>query len=406
MGEPDVVVTGMGLICALGSGIDEAWEAAIEGECNARRIQQYDVDSYDLSSEIAYEVTDFDSDEYDAVDGTEERITQFALATAEEACEQAELDEIDPEDVGVSVGVAMTGMQPIEVEGRKDPSEISESFVEKYPMASPVSAVADYVGAGGAVHVPTTACATGTHAVGEAVREIRRGRVDAMIAGSTCASITPSTIGGFAALRALTTTHNQSPKEACRPFDADRDGFVQGEGSGIFVLETREHAEERGANIIAEITGRGATGDAHHITRGHPESKGFARCIEQSLEDAGRAPEDVDYISAHATSTPEGDSHEANAIERVFGESAPPVHGPKSLTGHGLGAAGTIELALAFKSVVEDRVPPTLNHDVIGEEINIPVIGGDGLETDVDVVMLNSAGFGSTNGTLVIEDSE
>ena len=403
-----VVITGMGAITPLGTGLSVFWEGLIAGRSGVSRITRFDPSQF--STQIAGEVRDFDPTAYiDRKDARRmDRFTQFAVAGARMAVEDAGLegDAVDWERVGVLIGSGIGGIQTLEEQCRilweKGPERVSPFFV---PMMIPDMAsgqVSIALGAKGHNACTVTACASGTNAIGDAFRVIQRGAADIMITGGTEAAVSPLSIAGFCSAKAL-SRRNDAPEAASRPFDKDRDGFVMGEGAGILVLEALDHALKRGARIYAEVVGYGCTGDAYHITAPAPEGEGARRAMEAALQDAGIPPEAVGYINAHGTSTEYNDKYETLAIKRVFGEAAYsiPISSTKSMTGHLLGAAGGVEAIAVALTLANGVIPPTINYETPDPECDLDYVPNKARVQQVDVALSNSFGFGGHNAVLV-----
>jgi 3-oxoacyl-[acyl-carrier-protein] synthase II len=412
--ERRVVVTGLGLVTPLGTGVQKNWEALIAGRSGIRSIDRFpNVEAF--ASRIAGQVPDFRAEDF--IEAREikkmDLFIQYSVAAAAMAMEDSGL-KIDPqeaEDVGVIVGVGLCGIDTIEATERAyldgGPRKISPFFIPKVISNLAPGQIAIRYGAKGVNWTPTSACASGTHAVGEAFHLIRRGLQDAVIAGGAESAITPLGVGGFSAMKAL-STRNDEPERASRPFDKERDGFIIAEGSGILILEEREHAIKRGAKIYAEIIGYGANGDAHHMTAPAPEGEGAARCMRLALKDAGIAPSDVDYINAHGTSTEYNDVNETQAIKRLFGEHAfkVAVSSTKSMTGHLLGAAGAIEGVFSVLALHHGMIPPTINYENPDPQCDLDYTPNHARKADIRVVLSNSFGFGGTNACMVFRKGE
>lgn len=401
----DVVITGTGAITSIGASADELWTNLKDGTSGANEITAFDPERYDLSTSVACEITDFDPADHDEIDErTTGRFAQFATVAAMEALEDAALDPDDgswePDRVGVSIGTCTGGDLELfedtrRMEAGDHPRFYSSLVVLSNLAAGTASIVTD---ARGPNRAPATACAAGTHALTAAADDLQAGRADVMIAGGAEAPILPLLLDGFESLRAYSTV-DRPPAEHSRPFDADRDGLIFGEGSGILVLETREHAEERGADVVATLAGSGMTADASHPIR--PSGDGLARSMRNALEDAALTPDAIDHVNTHATSTPKGDAVEAEAVRTVFGDDVPPVTAFKGHLGHSFGAAGALEAVIATRMIQHGYVPGTLNHRE--SDCDVPVVGhGEGFVTEVTAVLSNSAGFGGTNGSVVI----
>ena len=402
-----VVVTGVGLITPLGTGVEKTWEGLLAGRSGIGPITRFKVD--DFASRIAGEVPDFDP--LDWIEKKDVRkmdlFIQYAVATAEQAMRQSglKIDESNADRVGVLIGNGIGGLLTIEenhvtfLESRL--KRITPFFIPKLLSNLAPGQISIRFGARGENVTTTSACASGSHAIGEAFRMIRHGYLDAAITGGTEAALTSLGVGGFIAMRAL-STRNDNPTAASRPFDRERDGFVIAEGSAALILEEREAAVARGANILAEIAGYASNADAHHITSPSPEGLGAARCIRLCLEDGGIGLDEVDYINAHGTSTPQGETAETQAIKPVFGERAAKiaVSSPKSMTGHTLGAAGAIESVFAILALERGVIPPTINYEYPDPECDLDYVPNRARPAKIRVALNNSFGFGGTNTTL------
>jgi len=404
--ERDVVVTGLGAVTSVGTGVDETWENVQQGVSGAGHVTRFDPDEYSQCVDLAAEV-DFDPANHDVVDDRRMgQHSQYAIAAVEEALSDAGFGPSDPAwdpaRVGVSIGSGIGGLPEEEggVRTQEDDGRLSPQFMlTTLPNLSSGFVSIEY-DAGGPNRSESTACAAGTHSIVDAVDDIRLGRADVMLAGGAEAAIGPLGVGGFGAMRAL-STQTDAPETASRPFDVDRDGFVMSEGAGILVLESRSHAEERGADPLATVSGVGVSADASHPTDPHEDAWGLRRAMRMAMDDAGLDAEAVDLVNAHGTSTPSGDAHEASAIDILF-EDPPAVTAPKSMLGHSLGASGAIEAVLSVLAIQEDRIPPTINHDQPDPECDVPVVTSS-REASVETVMNNSAGFGGTNGVMLLE---
>ena len=404
-----VAVTGVGLVSPLGVGTAETWQGILDGRNGIGPITRFDAS--DFACKIAGEVPDFEPTLY--VEKKELKktdfFTQFALAAATMAIEDSGLsiDDGNAERVGVIIGSGIGGLPLIEkvhsIMLEKGPARISPFFIPGLIANMAAGQVSIRFGAKGPNTSPCTACTTGLHAVGDAYRQIRFGFADAMISGGTEGVVTALAIGGFSAMKAL-STRNDEPEKASRPWDVDRDGFVVGEGAGIVVLEELEQATRRGAPIYAEIVGYGMGGDAYHISAPDPEGAGAARVMRAALEDAGLAADTVGYINAHGTSTTLGDLAEVMAIKDVFGDHAYKlaVSSTKSSTGHLLGAAGGLETGILALSIKHQILPPTINLDQPGEGCDLDFVPWKARPAEVRVALTNSFGFGGTNGALVM----
>jgi len=400
-------------VSPLGVGTQATWDGLIQGRSGIGPITRFDASDY--QSRIAGEVKDFDPAQFlDKKDiKKSDHFIQFALAAATFAMEESGLaiDERNAERVGVIIGSGIGGLPLIErthkVLLERGPSRISPFFIPGLIVNMAAGQVSIRFGARGPNSAPCTACTTGLHAIGEAFRQIRHGYADAMITGGTEGVTTPLAVGGFCAMRAL-STRNDDPMRASRPWDKDRDGFVMGEGSGIVILEELEHARERGAKIFSEVLGFGMSGDAYHISAPHPEGVGAVQAMRATLDDAGIGVEEVGYINAHGTSTPLGDLAEVKAIKTVFGEHAfqLAVSSTKSATGHLLGASGGLEAGILALALHNQVLPPTLNLDEPGEGCDLDFVPLVARATELRVGLTNSFGFGGTNGALLMSRYE
>ncbi|GAB6183930.1 beta-ketoacyl-ACP synthase II [Thermodesulfovibrio hydrogeniphilus] len=408
MAKRRVVVTGLGAVTPLGLDVKSTWQAILEGKSGVGYITQFDTTNYPVK--IAAEVKGFDPTQY--IEPKEikrmDRFIHFAIAATQMALEDSglKITEENSERIGVVIGSGMGGLPAIEyyhqVLLEKGWKRISPFFIPMLIINLAAGQISIRYGIKGPNLAVTTACATGNHSIGEAFRMIQYGDADVMICGGTEAVIAPMAVAGFSVMKAL-STRNDEPERASRPFDADRDGFVMGEGSGIIILEELEHALKRGAKIYAELAGYGMTADAYHITAPAPEGEGGARCMKRALEDAEVKPEEVDYINAHGTSTKQGDELETQAIKSVFGEHAYKlcVSSTKSMTGHLLGAAGGVEAIFTILSVYEDIIPPTINLDNPDPECDLDYVPYKPRKKNVRCAITNSFGFGGTNASLV-----
>jgi 3-oxoacyl-[acyl-carrier-protein] synthase II len=394
--------------------VQKNWDAVIAGRSGIRAIDRFpDVASY--ASRIAGQITDFRAEDF--IESKEikkmDRFIHYAIGAAALAMEDSNLkiDREFAEAVGVIIGVGMCGLDTLETTKEAllagGPRKISPFFIPKVISNLAPGHIAIRYGAKGVNWTPTSACASGTHALGEAFHLIRRGLQDAVIAGGAEAAITPLGVGGFAAMKAL-STRNDEPERASRPFDKDRDGFVIGEGSGVLILEERERALKRGAKIYAEVIGYGTNGDAHHMTAPAPEGEGAARCMRLALKDAGIAPGEIDYINAHGTSTEYNDANESTAIKTVFGEHAArlAVSSTKSMTGHLLGAAGAVEGAYSALALHHSMIPPTINYETPDPACNLDYVPNQARPANIKVALSNSFGFGGTNACVIFRRDE
>ena len=408
-----VVVTGMGMVSPLGTGVDKTWQALIQGKSGVARITKFDPTGFD--TQIAAEVKDFVPENF--MDKKELRRTdifiQYAMASATMALEDSQL-KITPANadrVGVVVGAGLGGLTTIEFYHKvlleKGPSRISPFFIPMLIVNEAPGQISMRFGAKGPNTSVVTACATGNHNIGDAWRIIERGDADAVIAGGVEATITPLAVSGFNAMKAL-STRNQEPEKASRPFDKNRDGFVIGEGSGIIILEELQQALDRGAKIYAEIIGYGLTGDAYHITAPAPEGEGAARCMAMTLKSAGIQPEEVDYINAHGTSTEYNDLYETIAIKTVFKEHAKKlaISSTKSMIGHLLGGAGGVEAIFTILTICQGIIPPTINYQTPDPGCDLDYVPNIARKAEVRVALSNSFGFGGTNAVLAFKKFE
>jgi 3-oxoacyl-[acyl-carrier-protein] synthase II len=407
-----VVVTGLGLICGVGRTVSEVWEGLLAGRSGMAEIKAFDLTGHPVR--FAAEVKDFDPLLF--IDKKEARkmgrFIHFAIAAAQEAMDHSglKIDESNHDRVGVHIGSGIGGFDVIEREHSAmlagGPRKISPFFIP----ASIVNLAAGHVsirfGARGPNEATATACTSSAHSIGDAFRIIERGDADAMIAGGTEGAITPMGVGGFAAMKAL-STRNDDPTHACRPWDKDRDGFVVGEGAGILIMEELEFAKARGAHILAEVIGYGMSADAFHMTGMAPEGEGCYRAMNAALKVAGISPDKIDYVNAHATSTPLGDALESKAIENVFGERALNhtllVSSTKSMTGHLLGGAGGLEAGITIMAMLEQTAPPTMNIEELDPQCRLNYVPNTPKSARIDYALSNSFGFGGTNGSLVFK---
>ena len=408
-----VVVTGLGVVSPLGTGVEKNWQALMEGRSGIRGITRFATDNF--ASRIAGEVPDFKAEDF--IEPKEikkmDLFIQYAMGAAAMAMADSGLNIEGEfaESVGVIIGVGLCGLDTIETTKEAliagGPRKISPFFIPKVISNLAPGHVAIRYGAKGVNFTPTSACASGTHALGESLHMIRSGLQDAVIAGGAESTITPLAVGGFAAMKAL-STRNDDPLRASRPFDKERDGFVIGEGSGILILEEREHALKRGAKIYAEVIGYAANGDAYHMTAPAPEGEGAARCMRLALKDAGIAPSDVDYINAHGTSTEYNDANETIAIKAVFGEQAAKlaVSSTKSMTGHLLGAAGAVEGVYSALALHHGMLPPTINYENPDPVCDLDYVPNKARKADIKVALSNSFGFGGTNACVILRRVE
>ena len=410
MDKRRVVVTGLGLITPLGLGVDLSWQNLVNGKSGIRKISSFDVSAF--PTQIAGEVVNFNPEDYIEFKEVKkmDRFIHFAVAAATLALNDSGLKITDSNSdrVGVLVGSGMGGLHAIEyyhsVLLEKGPRRITPFFIPMLTINLAAGQISIKFGAKGPNSAISTACATGSHSIGDAFKIIQRGDADAVIAGGTEAVITPMAVGGFNAMRAI-STRNDEPEKASRPFDVDRDGFVIGEGAGIIILESLHHATDRGAKIYAEIVGYGMTADAYHITSPPPGGEGAARCMTLALKDSGIGHSEVDYINAHGTSTKYGDEIESQAIKAVFREHAYKVaiSSTKSMMGHLLGAAGGVEAVISVLSIVNDIALPTINLDNPDPECDLDYIPHKARKMKINYALSNSFGFGGTNACLLFK---
>ncbi|MBX6352255.1 MAG: beta-ketoacyl-ACP synthase II [Thermoflavifilum sp.] len=407
--ERRVVITGMGAVTPIGNDVPTFWRNLVAGRSGISRIDAFDVSQYPV--QIAGQVRDFDPGQY--VDPREarrlDRYAQFAVAAAVQAVRDAGL-EITPENgerVGVYIGSGVGGIHTLLENYRtlleRGPRRVSPTVVPMMIANMAAGQVSILFGAKGPNLAPVSACATGTHAIGDSYKLIQRGAADVMIAGGSEAAIVDLALAGFSNAKAL-STRNDEPERASRPFDAERDGFVMSEGAGVVVLESLEHAKARGARIYAEIIGYGMSGDAYHIVAPEPEGNGAFRAMREALADAGIRPEDVDYINAHGTSTDLGDKLETLAIKKAFGDHARKVaiSSNKSMIGHLLGAAGAVEAIATILTIQDGVIPPTINLEHPDPECDLDYVPNVAREAPVRVAISNSFGFGGHNATIVL----
>ncbi|MDO6657591.1 beta-ketoacyl-ACP synthase II [Anaerobacillus sp. 1_MG-2023] len=404
-----VVITGLGTVSPLGNSVDETWTNIVNGVSGINPLTRLDKDQF--AAKVSGEALEFDPENFmDRKDVRKmDRFTQFAVAASQMAVEDAglKINDENAERVGVWIGSGIGGMETYESQFRtfmdKGARRVSPFFV---PMMIPDMAsgqVSIMLGAKGINSCTVTACASGTNSIGDSFKVIQRGDADVMITGGSEAPITSMSVAGFGSMKALST--NPDPASASRPFDANRDGFVIGEGAGILVIESLESAEKRGAKIYGEIVGYGSTGDAYHVTQPAPEGEGGARAMQQAIDDAGLTPADIGYINAHGTSTDYNDRYETAGIKSVFGEHAYKlaVSSTKSMTGHLLGAAGAVEGVFCAKVLEEGILPPTINYETADPNCDLDYVPNKARKAEVNAVMNNSLGFGGHNATLVFK---
>ncbi len=405
-----VVITGIGVVSPVGHGKANFWNAIKEGKSGVDRITRFD--TADFTCKIAAEVKDFDVTQY--VDRKEakrmDRYTHYAVAACRMALEDAKLkmEELDGEKAGVLLGSGVGGIETLEEQHSKlvskGPGRVSPFFIPMMISNMAAGQLAIMTGAKAKNLTVVSACASGTNAIGDAFRAICSGEADVMITGGAEAPITPLSFAGFCSMKAM-STRNDDPKGASRPFDAERDGFVMGEGAGILILEELEHALNRGAEIVAEVVGYGSTNDAYHITQPAPEGEGGARAMKDAIDDAGLRPEAIDYINAHGTSTPYNDKFETAAIKSVFGEHAYTlaVSSTKSMTGHMLGAAGAVEGIASALALKDGFIPATINYENPDPECDLDYVVNEGRQKEIQYALSNSLGFGGHNATVIFK---
>ena len=404
-----VVVTGMGIIHALGFEIDKFWNSIKEGKNGISKVERFDVSEF--TTKTASEIKDFNASDF--IDRKEakrmDRYTQYALAGAKKAIEQANLnfEQINRNRMGVIVGSGIGGIETFENQftaymGR-GPGRVSPFFIPMMIANIASGQIAIEFGAKGFNESIVTACATSTHTIGDSFKVIQRGDADIMITGGSEAAITRMAFAGFCSMKATSVTDN--PEYSSRPFDAERDGFVMGEGAGILILEDYEHAVKRGANILGEIVGYGCTCDAYHITAPAPEGEGGARCMKVALDDAEILAEQISYINAHGTSTLLNDKNETSAIKTIFADNAYkiPVSSTKSMTGHLLGAAGAVEAIIAMSAIKDSFIPPTINYKTPDPDCDLDYVPNKGRNSEIEYALSNSFGFGGHNATLIFK---
>ena len=406
-----VVVTGMGVITPVGNDEESMWNAVREGKTGIARIRSFDPS--ELDTQIAAEVKDFDAEEaFGRRDARRmDRFIQFAVFAAQQAAENSgiQIAEENANRVAVVVGSGVGGMRTLveqmDVLRTKGPKRVSPLFIPMMLNDSAAGQVAINLGAQGPNLSVVSACATGSNAIGEAGEIIRRGAADVVFAGGTESAIVPLSIAAFNVMGALSTT-NDEPKMASRPFDANRSGFVMGEGAGILVLEAEEHALARGANIVGELIGYGSSADAFHITAPREDGAGAAFCIQMALDNAGISPMDIDYINAHGTGTKLNDASETKAIKTAFGQRAydVPISSSKAVTGHLLGGAGAIEAVVCLKAIQTNTLPPTINYETPDPDCDLDYVPNTARQANIRTVLTNSFGFGGHNATLILRE--
>lgn len=405
-----VVITGVGLVTPIGIGVDETWKALCAGKSGIGEITRFDATNYE--TKIAGEVKGFHKEDF--LPAKEAKRTEpfiaYAIAATRMAIEDSGLviNSSNSDRVGVITGCGLGGLgimeRTIVQVSQRGPKRVTPFFIPYMIGNMAAGMISIHFGAKGPNSSIATACAAGTHAIGDAYRAIQTGAADAMITGGVESVITSTCVAGFNAMKAL-STRNDDPEKASRPFDRDRDGFVIGEGCGILILETLEDAEKRGAHIYAELCGLGMSGDGYHITSPCPDGDGAVRCMQAAIDDAGMAYDMIDYINAHGTSTPLNDLYETRAVKTVFKDAAKKlaISSTKSMTGHLLGGAGGIETVFTALTIHDGIIPPTINHDIPGEECDLDYVPNVARKTKVKVAMTNSFGFGGTNASLILK---
>ncbi|MFB5266534.1 beta-ketoacyl-ACP synthase II [Paenibacillus enshidis] len=407
-----VVITGMGVVTALGQDLNTLWDNLMAGKSGVSNVDAFDVSDY--PTKIAASVKDFNPEDYmDRKDARKmDRFVQFAVAAGKMAMKDSGIEigtNAEAERVGVSIGSGIGGLGTWEDQHNtlleKGPKRVSPFFIPMMIANMGSGQMSIILGAKGPNTTPVTACATGSHAIGDSFRMIQRGDADVMVCGGAEATIRPTGMAGFCSMRAM-STRNDEPEKASRPFDMGRDGFVMGEGAGVLILESLEHAQKRGAHIYAEVIGYGLSGDAHHMT--DPDPDGAARCMKMAIRDAGISSEAVDYINAHGTSTSAGDKSETEAIKKALGEHAykVAVSSTKSMTGHLLGAAGGVEAVICGLALQNQIIPPTINLENQDPECDLDYVPNEPRKAELDVVMSNSFGFGGHNATVILKKYE
>lgn len=408
-----VVITGLGVVTPIGNDVTTFWNNIQNGVSGIDYITAFDPS--DFTTKIAGEVKNFNPEDY--MDKKEvrrmDRFVHFAVAATKQALQHAqlEIENTNPYRVGVYIGSGIGGLATLEENHKtlleKGPKRVSPFLIPMMIANMASGIVSIHTGAKGPNSTVVTACATGTHAIGDAFEIIRRGDADVMITGGSESTITPLAFAGFGSMKAL-STRNDEPTKASRPFDLHRDGFVMGEGAGILILESLEHAQKRGANIIAEVIGYGMSGDAYHLTAPAPEGEGAARAMKEAIRRAGISPTEVDYINAHGTSTDYNDKFETMAIKSAFGEHAYSlaVSSTKSMTGHLLGAAGAVEAVICALTIRDGIIPPTINYETPDPDCDLDYVPNEARKKPVRVAMSNSLGFGGHNASIILKAYE
>ncbi|MGB0333817.1 MAG: beta-ketoacyl-ACP synthase II [Opitutales bacterium] len=406
-----VVITGIGTVTSYGDGVETFWDNLLAGKSGIARVQSFDVTDY--ASQVGAECLEFDAATY--MDPKEarrnDRYTQFAVAGARLALKDADLDPatLEADRFGVLIGSGIGGMMTIQTQSRRlfemGPRKVSPFMIPSLIANIASGVVAIEVGARGPNYGIVSACASGTHSIGEAYQMIRDGEAEVMLAGGSEAAITELGYAGFCSMKAMSTSYNDAPETASRPFDKGRDGFIMGEGTGVLVMETLEHAQARGATIYCEIGGYSATCDAYHITSPDPEGKALGAAMTNVIKEAGITPQDVSYINAHGTSTPYNDKFETAAIKKALGDAAYElaVSSTKGMTGHLLGAAGGIESAVCALAIRDDKIPPTINYNDPDPDCDLDYVPNKMRDAEVNVAVCNNLGFGGHNATLLFK---
>ncbi|MBT6769996.1 MAG: beta-ketoacyl-ACP synthase II [Opitutales bacterium] len=405
-----VVVTGLGAITPLGLDVDSFYEGLLEGKNGITRIEAFDTEKY--TCKIGGEIKDFDATNYmdPKAARRNDRFVHFAFAACKEAVARAglDMDQEDPDRVGVFIGSGIGGMDTIEKNCRKliegGPRKVSPFMIPALISNMASGVIGIELGAMGPNFSIVSACATGAHAIGESLKTLRLGEADVMIAGGSEATITGLSYSGFCSMKAM-TTNNDDPAHASRPFDANRDGFVMGEGAGLLVLETLKHAQKRGAEILCELVGYGASCDANHITAPHPEGKGLIGAMKRAMTSGKVNTGEIDYINAHGTSTPYNDKFETLAVKSLFGEHSKslPMSSTKSMTGHLLGAAGGVESVACVRMLQTGNIAPTMNYQTPDPDCDLDYVPNEAREAKLSVAMSNSLGFGGQNASLIFK---
>ncbi|MDQ8206154.1 beta-ketoacyl-ACP synthase II [Coraliomargarita sp. SDUM461003] len=407
-----VVITGIGTVTSYGDGVETFWDNLLAGKSGIDTVKSFDITEY--PSKVGAECTDFQAGQY--MDPKEarrnDRYTQFAVAASRLALKDADLEDtskLDADRFGVLIGSGIGGMLTIQTQSRRlyegGPRRVSPFMIPSLIANIASGVVAIEVGARGPNFGIVSACASGTHSIGEAFQKLRDGDSDIMLAGGSEAAVTELGYAGFCSMKAMSTSYNDNPTTASRPFDKGRDGFIMGEGAGVLVLETLEHAQARGATIYCEIAGYSATCDAYHITSPDPEGKALGTAMRNVVEEAGIQPEDVSYINAHGTSTPYNDKFETSAIKKAFGEHAYKlsVSSTKGMTGHLLGAAGGVESAVCALAIRDGKIPATINYNEPDPDCDLDYVPNEMREAEVNVAICNNLGFGGHNATLLFK---